>query len=376
MRRIFTAIIVAISAIMLSQTAPAQTTGPYKILTTANVGGDGGFDYVYADPDGRKLYITRLGPTGHVSVFDLDTLKPAGEIDNASGHGVAVDTKTGHGFVSSKSITEFDANTLATIKTIDVQGGPDGILDDPLTGKIYVLSHGAPNVTVINAATGTVTGTIDLGGGPEQAVNDGNGHLYIDLEDKGSIAVIDTKTDTMTGTLDLAGKGNGCAGLALDAKNGILFAACRMPQVMVVLKTDGTILTTLPIGRGCDGAVFNPDTMEAFSSQGDGTLTVIKESSPTSFAVEQTVTTPMRAKVITLDSKTDHLFSTTAQYLPPPAPPTPPAAPATPAAATPSATTTPTTQATPGMPGQGPGPGRYPRGVMVPGSFSILEIGK
>ena len=208
----------------------AQQAGPYKVLQTAKVAGEGGFDYVYADDAGRKLYVPRSGPSGRITVFDLDTLKPVGEIANASAHGVAVDTKSQHGFASSKPVVMFDAKTLATIKTIDVQGGPDGILADPFTGRVYVFSHSAPNVTVLDAKDGSIVGTVDLGGAPEQGVLDGKGHLYIDLEDKGSIAVVDTKALKLTTTYDLQGKGGTCAGLAMDVKNNILFASCRNPQ--------------------------------------------------------------------------------------------------------------------------------------------------
>src|SRR5579864_4619930 len=119
--------------------------GPYKVLQTEKVGGEGGFDYVYADSDGRKLYVPRSGPAGRITVFDLDTLKPLGEVANASAHGAAVDAKSQHGFGSSKPVVMWDAKTFATIKTIDVQGGPDGILGDPSDGRIYILSHSAPN---------------------------------------------------------------------------------------------------------------------------------------------------------------------------------------------------------------------------------------
>jgi DNA-binding beta-propeller fold protein YncE len=322
----------------------AQQAGPYKILQTLKVGGEGGFDYVYADNAGRKLYVPRSGPSGRITVFDLDTLKPVGEIANASAHGVAIDVKTQHGFGSSKPVVMFDAKTLATIKTIDVQGGPDGILADPFNGRVYVFSHGAPNVTVIDIKDGSIVGTIDLGGAPEQGVLDGKGHLYIDLEDKGSIAVVDTKTLKLTTTYDLLGKGGTCAGLAMDVKNNVLFAACRNPQTMVILNAgDGKILDTLPIGSGTDGAVFNPKTMEAFSSEGGGTLTIVKENSPTSFVVEQTLQTQPRAKTLTLDSKTNRLLLITAEFTPAPPPP----------------------------PGGRPG-----RGQMVPDTFSILEVGK
>lgn len=322
------------------------TEAPYKVLRTAKVGGEGGFDYVYADSVGRRLYVPRPAASGaRVTVFNLDTLEPAGEIPNSNARGVAVDPKSNHGFASSKPVVMWDTTTLATIKTIDVDGGPDGILFDPFNERVYIFSHRAPNATVIDATNGSVVGTIDLGGAPEQAVTDGNGHIYVDIEDKDNIAVVDAKTMKVTAHYDLAGKGGGPGGLAFDVKNHVLFAACHDPQTMVILNSDdGKIITTLPIGMGTDGATFNPDTMEAFSSQRDGTLTVIKENSPTEFVVEQTVQTTPWAKTLTLDSKTGHILLIAAQFTPPP---TPPAA-----------------------------GGRPSRGQMVPGSFSILEVGK
>lgn len=140
---------------------------------------------------------------------------------------------------------------------------------------------------------GSILGTIDIGGAPEQAAADGHGRIYVDIEDKAAIAVIDANTMKMVGKYDLSSRGAGCAGLALDAQNGILFAACRKKSNMVILSAaDGDIITDLPTGAGCDGVTFNPATMEAASSQGDGTMTIVKEDSPTSFHVEQTVATP------------------------------------------------------------------------------------
>ena len=309
-----------ILAVAIAGVSGFAQEGSYKILKTAKVGGAGGFDYVYADAAGRKLYVPRPGTPARVSVFDLDTLAPLGEIADTNARGVAVSTKSNHGFASSKPLAMWDATTLKTIKTIDVEGGPDGILYDPYNDRVWVFSHRSPNATVINAADGSVAGTVDLGGAPEQAVTDGNGHLYVDIEDKDKIAVVDAKTMTVTDRLELSGSGGACAGLAFDVKNRILFATCRNPQTMVILKADGgKIITTLPIGKGTDGAVFNPKTMEAFSSQGDGTLTVVKEHSPTSFTVEQTLATMKSAKTLTLDSKTDRVLLIGAEFGAPPA---------------------------------------------------------
>jgi len=335
------------AGVVLAALPAIAQDGPYKILKTAKVGGAGGFDYVYADAAGRRLYIPRSGAPGRITAFNLDTLEPAGEIPG-NARGAAVDPKSAHGFATSKPVVMWDSKTLDTIKTIDVQGGPDGILFDPFNQRVWVFSHSAPNATVLDAKDGSIVGTVDLGGAPEQAATDGKGHIYVDIEDKDNVAVVDTKTMKVTGNYSLEGKGGTPAGLAMDVKNNILFVACRNPATMVIMNAaDGKIITTLPLGAGTDGAVFNPKTMEAFSSQGDGTLTVIKENSPTSFVVEQTVKTPVRAKTLTLDSKTDHILLITAEFAPPPAPATPPA----------------------------PG-GRGGRGVMVPDSFSIVVVGK
>jgi DNA-binding beta-propeller fold protein YncE len=336
--------IATLAAIALAQ---SPTGGPYKVLKVAKVGGDGGFDYVNADAEGRRLYISRSGTNPRVTVFDMDTLAPVGQVANSGGHGAVVDPKFSHGFATTKPIVMFDSNTLMTIKTIDVQGNPDGLLFDSFNDRVYILSHIAPNLTVIDGKEGSVVGTIDLGGMTEQGVTDGKGHLYFDVEDKAKIAAVNAKTMTVTGTYDLQGRGGTCAGLGFDVKNHILFAACRDPQNMVILNSDdGRIITSLPIGAGNDGVVFNPGTMEAFGSQPDGTVTVIKENSPTNFVVEQTVQTMVGAHTSAFDPKTGHVFLITAEYGPP-APP-PPGAPA----------------------------GRTARGPMVPDSFSILVVGR
>ena len=342
--------------------ACAQNNGPYKVLKIQLVGGDGGFDYVTADPDGRNLYVARSGPAGHIGVFNLDTLAQVGDIPGTSAHGAAVDTATGHGFATSNPVVMFDAKTFAILKKIDVQGRPDGYLNDPYNHHFYILSHAAPNITVLDDKDGSILGTIDIGGAPEQAATDGRGKIYVDIEDKSAIAVIDVNTLKMVGRYDVSSKGGGCAGLALDAKNNILFAACRDKKNMIILSaTDGHIITDLPIGNGCDGAAFNPATMEVFSSQGDGTLTVIKEDSPGSFAVEQTVSTPARATTVTLDTQSSQILTITAEFGPVPPEPAADTPPPPPAGTPPS------------------GPSAWMRGArapMIPGSFQILVIGK
>jgi hypothetical protein len=357
-------------------------SGPYKVLKTARVGGEGGWDYIYADSAARRLYIPRgavrataatdtspetaaLPP--RLTVFDLDTLAPVGELSGVGGQGTAVDPKNGHGFTSDHpQVSMFDTKTLTKLKSIDVgEARPDGILFDAFSERVFVLSHPTKNATVIDTKDGSVTGTIDLGGTPEEGVADGKGMLYVVMQDAvGSVTVVDLKSMKAVAHYSLVDMG-GCNGLALDVKNSVLFAACSRPSpqpgqasgagqpggqsqaAMVVLSAkDGKILAKLPLAGSSDGAVFNPATMEAFSTGGNGTLTVVKEKTPVTFEVEQVLNTMNGARTITLDPKTGHLFTMSQERTPAPAD-----APA-------------------------PPNGRPRMGPAVPGSFTILMIGK
>jgi DNA-binding beta-propeller fold protein YncE len=286
----------------------------YKVLDTTQLMGNGGIDYVYADNDGRRVYVPRGGNT---LVFDLDGHKYIGTVTNIGGHGVAIDTKTHHGFSSSSPVGMFDTETMQKIKSIDVQGRPDGILLEPLTDRVYIFSHAAPSITVIDPKDGSVVGTVDVGGAMEQAQSDGHGKLYVDVEDQKKIAVVDVKTLKVITKYDLGESAGEPGGLGLDVKNHVLFAMCANPNVCVVVNADeGKVLMTLPLGNGTDGGGFNPSTMEAWSSQRDGTLTIIKESSPTSFAVEQTVQTKAGCKTSSLDTKNNRIVLICTERMP------------------------------------------------------------
>ncbi len=369
MRRPILPILIGIAA--LAAIAAAQDGGPYKVAKMAKVGGEGGWDYIYADSAGRRLYIPRRGspaveatdtrpaaaavPT-RLSVYDLDTLELVGEIAGVGGNGAAVDPESGHGFTSSKPVSMFDTKTRTLIKTIDVgAAAPDGIYFDRYNQRVYVFSHPTKDATVIDAKDGSVLGTIDLGGVPEQGVADGNGMLYVVMQDaQGSVTAVDVKTMKAVAHYPLGDNGR-CNGLAIDAKNHILFAACAssgnppaqpaQPMMVILSATDGKVITSLPLAGGSDGAVFNPATMEAFSTHGNGTLTVIKEKSPTTFEVEQNLQTMNGARTIAFDSKTNHILTMSQERGP--APP----------------------QAAAG--GRGGG-----RGAAVPGSFTIVLIDK
>src|SRR5512146_481238 len=208
MRRIGVSVVLVIACVAQALVAQQPATnGPWKVLKSVRVGGEGGYDYIYADVAGRRLYIPRGGAravpatdstpakpavAGRITVFDLETLAPVGEIPEAGGQGVVVDPKAGHGFSSSNPVTMFDTKTLTVIKKIDVgTARPDGILFDPFNERVYVFSHPTKDATVIDATNGTVVGTIDLGGVPEEAVSDGKGTMYVVMQDSaGSVTVV------------------------------------------------------------------------------------------------------------------------------------------------------------------------------------------
>lgn len=373
--------ITALFLAALSTSAGAQSAGaagPYKVLKRAKVGGEGGTDYIHANVADRKLYITRnavraVAATdstpardavpGRVTVFDLETLAPLGEILNGGGNGAVVDAKSGHGFASSHpNLSMFDTKSMGLLKSIDPNAGNaapatqfsgDGIYFDPSDSRVYVGSHPTKELIVLDSHDGNVLGKIDLGGVPEQTVSNGKGTLYVVLQDSaGGVAVVDQKAMKVTKRFPFGDVGR-CNGIAIDVKNGILFAACAQsrvaggaPQpVMIVLRaTDGNIITTLPLAGASDGAAFNPATMEAFSSHGNGTLTVIHETSPTSFEVVQNLETMPGARTLSLDTKTGHIFVMSVERGP--APPAPPAG------------------------------GRALQAPVIPGSFTILMIGR
>ena len=377
MRKPSVALAVMLTAMFAAGSASQpSSTGPYKVLKTERVGGEGGWDYIYADSAGRRLYIPRgavreaaatdttpavTAMPARIVAYNLDTLEKVGEIPDTGGNGVATCPNTGHGFSSSRpGITMFDTKELKLIKKIDFPEGfgPDGIYCDTFNDRVYVFSHPTKNALAIDAKDGSVVGTVDLGGTPEQAVSDGKGTLYVVMQAESNVAVVDVKTMKTTAHYDFAEKGGRCNGLALDAKNSVLFVTCGnssmtpaqgstpQPTMVIMSAKDGKILTTLPMAGGSDGASFNPATMEAFNTQGNGKLTIVKENSPTTFEVEQTLDTKNGARTIALDTKTGHVFTMADERTPAPAPP-------------------------PGTP-----PGRGGRGTVIPGSFTILMIGK
>jgi DNA-binding beta-propeller fold protein YncE len=327
---------ITLSPVPGSKAAPAAH---YHLVKKVVLGGEGFWDYLKLDSAARRLYITR---GTHVMVLNADTYKVVGDIPNTPGvHGVALAPEYGRGFASdgaTSEVTIFDLKTLKTLGTVKTGEGPDGIIYDPASHRVFTFNGRAGTATAIDAETGKVAGTTELGGRPEFAAADGEGHVYNNLEDKSAVLQIDSHSLKVLNRWPLA-PCESPSGMAIDPAHRRIFSGCHN-QMMAILDADtGKVISTPPIGRGVDANRIDPGTQLAFSSNGDGTLTVIHEDSPDQFTVVENVQTQRGARTMALDPKTHRVFLVTAQFGPP----------------------------APAKPGQ-----RFRRPTIIPGSFTLL----
>jgi DNA-binding beta-propeller fold protein YncE len=315
--------------------------GAMSLLTSLKVGQEGGWDYVALDADAGRLFVPR---GNRVLVLDLDG-KVRGEIPNTAGvHGVALAQELDRGYTSNgraNTMTVFKLSTLEVIKEVKTTGeNPDAILYDPATQQVFTFNGRGQNATVFNAETLEVTGTIPMGGKPEFSACDGKGQVFVNVEDTHELLALDARTRTVKARWSLKPLEEP-TGLALDGAHQRLFAVGGNHLMAVVDATNGKVLTTLPIGAGCDGAAFDPGTGLAYASNGEGTVTVVRGDGKDHYAVVATIPTRKSARTLVVNPKTHRLYLPAAEFGP------------TPAAA----------------------PGQHSRPPMLPGSFQILVVG-
>jgi DNA-binding beta-propeller fold protein YncE len=303
---------------LASHAAPPQGSG-YHLAKKVVLGGDGGWDYLFADADSHRVFISR---GTHTMVVDADG-KLLGDIQNTQGvHGIAVAHEFNRGFTSNgraNTVTIFDLKTLGTISEVKVNGqNPDSILYDPATKRVFTFNGRTNDSTAIDAASGDALGNVTLGGKPETAQADGAGHIFVNIEDKSQIVEFDARALTVMNSWSIAP----CqepSGLAFDVAHKRLFAGCDNKMMAVIDATTGKVVTTLPIGDGVDANGFDPGTGFAFASCGDGTLTVAHEDSPDKFTVAEVVKTLPRARTMTVDTGNHNVYTVTAEFGPTPA---------------------------------------------------------
>jgi YVTN family beta-propeller protein len=287
----------------------------YKVVKTWKLGGDGGWDYLTADSAGHRLFIARAT---RVMVIDTESGKQLGEIPDTTGvHGIALDYEIGRGFTSNgreDTVSVFDLKSLAVEKKIKVGSGPDAILYDPFSKRVFTFNGKGQDrsATAIDASKGEVVGKVELGGRPEFAATDEKGTVFVNIEDTSELVAFDPQKLTVKSRWKLAD----CeepTGLAIDRKNRRLFAGCGGNKKMAIVDADsGRVVATPAIGDGCDATAFDADRGLAFASAGDGTITVIREDGGDRFSVAQTVTTQKGARTMAVDTKGHQLFTVTA----------------------------------------------------------------
>jgi DNA-binding beta-propeller fold protein YncE len=303
--------------------AAATASSGYHFIKKIKLGGEGGWDYIAFDSPTHRLFISR---EKKVIVLDVDTEKVVGEISNTAGvHGIALAPELNRGFVSdgrTNDVTIFDLKTLATISEVGVGDGPDAIVYDPASMKVYTLNGRGKTATSIDAAAGKVIATIPLAGKPEFAVADGQGHVFANIEDKNQLVQIDTRKDIIAATWPLA-PCESPSGLAMDLDHRRLFVGCDNAIMAIVNADNGQILATPAIGEGVDANSYDPGTFCAFASNGgSGTLSIVHEDSPVAFTKLEDIPTQKGARTMTIDPRTHQVFLVTADFGPPPEPTT------------------------------------------------------
>jgi len=300
-------------------TSSPPTPGPsgYHVAKSIPIPGDTGWDYLAVDSANRRVYVSR---GTHVVVLDADSQAIVGDIPDTQGvHGIAIAADLGRGFVSNgraNTVTIFDIKTFKTIATVNVGTNPDAIMYDAVTKRVFAFNGRSKDATVINATDGSVAGTIPLGGKPEFAAADGKGAVYVNIEDTSEVVHLDAKDLKVLHRWPL----KPCdepSGLAMDLKSRRIFSGCGNKMMAVVDADSGKVITTVPIGQGVDANAFDPETQLAFSSNGEGTLTVIHEDSPDKFTVVENVPTKRSARTMGIDLKTHNIFLPAADFDPP-----------------------------------------------------------
>jgi DNA-binding beta-propeller fold protein YncE len=299
------------SLLLLTHGASAQT---YSLVRSHRIGGQGGWDYLSHDAGSNRLFITR---GSRVQVVDADNGTVVGEVLDTPGvHGVAIAADLGKGFTSNgrdNSVGVFDLKTLKPLARVPTPLGlnPDFILYDAVSRRVFAFNGRSHNASVIDAGTDRLVATIPLRGKPEAAVADGRGGVYVDIEDTNELTAIHAADATVTATWPL----KGCdepAGLAMDAVARRLFVGCHNRTLLVVDADSGALVGTLPIGAGVDANAYDPQTRQIFSSQGDGTLTIIAAPGGERYTLAQTVVTRAGARTMALNTTTHEVYLVTA----------------------------------------------------------------
>lgn len=302
----------AIFTMALASSQAQQKTG-FHILNTFHIASGGGWDYIEVGPVNDWLYVSH---GGQVNVLNKKTGDSVAVIENTTGvHGIAFDVANAKGFTSNgrlNTVTVFDMNTNKVLAQIATGQNPDAIFYEPFSKKIITCNGRSKNLSIIDPVQNKTVDSVDVGGKPETAVSNGTGRLYVNIEDKNEIVEVDTKTFKVLNHWSIK-PADGPTGLAYDKATKRLFAGCD--KVLVVMDaTNGKVIDTPAIGDGCDGVAFDPATKNIYTSNGEGTITVIHEDNADKFSVVENIATKRGARTIAIDKTTHILYLPTAEF--------------------------------------------------------------
>lgn len=300
-------------ALSVVWTSLVFAAGSFEFWKKVPVPGTGGWDYLTIDEAARRVYISH---STQVDVLDADSLDLVGTIPNTPGvHGIALAPEFGRGYISAgkaDSVITFELSTLKPLGQIKVGNKPDAIIYEPLTKRIYVMNGDSNDITVLDAKDGSTAGTIALGGGPEFAVSDGKGSLYVNLEEQSETLHIDVKTLTVEQRWPLAPCGSPTS-LAMDRENRRLFVGCRSKHFAVLNADTGKVVFTAPIGERVDAGAWDASAKLALVSTGGGEVFVFHQDTPDSYSISQKISTERGAKTMGYDPKRKRIFVPTGQ---------------------------------------------------------------
>lgn len=294
-------------------TSYAQSKTGLHVINTFHIASAGGWDYLEIGPVNDWLYVSH---GTQVNILNKKNGDSVGIIENATGiHGIAFDVANGKGYTSNgrlNNVYVFDMHSNKILATIATGQNPDAIMYEPFSKKIITCNGRSNNLSIIDPLQNKTIDSVYVGGKPETAVSDGNGKIFVNVEDKNEIVVVDAKTFKVLNHWSIA-PGESPTGLAYDAKTKRLFAGCEK-LLMVIDATNGNVVDKLTIGDGCDGVAFDPATQNIFTSNGEGTMTVIHEESAEKFIVVENIVTKQGARTIALDKATGLLYLPTADF--------------------------------------------------------------
>lgn len=287
----------------------------YKVSKKINVSGDESWDYLAVDEVNQHLFVSHGSV---VNVIDLKSNKTITTIPDTKGvHGIAIADDLNKAFITNgkdNSVSVVNLNTFELIDKVSIEGQkPDAVLYDQFSQKVFTYNANSKDATVLDAITNKVIKTIPLGGKPEFSVTNTKGLIYVNIEDKNEIKTIDATKLQVIATWSIA-PGNEPSGLAIDLDSNRLFSVCSNKLMIVVDASNGKVIKTLPIGDGCDGVAFDAKKKLVFSSNGEGTITVVKEQNANKFSVLETVKTQKGARTIALNKTMGDLYLTTADF--------------------------------------------------------------